>query len=431
MKTTILNLALAATLASAQPHNHGHGRFHQKRGVASPVENVEKRGDVVTTVVAAIETAYVMGDKVVTPEEAKAGIDKGLFIVVGESTPTFTPPPPPSPTPTTERKIAAQFFQKPQATTTASPSPSPTPTSATPPPAKSSSSSSGGGSFSGQATGLHADFPDGELPCEWESVAKYGGVAIPWAGIKGFTAVQKVPTFQFGMKIANIVTAIKGEGCEDDAFCSYACPAGYVKTQWPTEQGLTGQSVGGLHCLNGKLRLTRPEKKTLCEENASSITIKNTLSEGVATCRTDYPGTENMIVPAWAGAGATAMLANVKSSDYYIWEGKDTTLQYYINPKGVAVEDACVWNSTTNPLSAGNWAPTNLGIGQNRQGLTFLSIFPNTPTSDALLDFNIKITGDVTDKCMLEDGKYYKNGVENPAGCTVSLSGSYTEMHMC
>ncbi|KAK7970463.1 hypothetical protein PG996_001108 [Apiospora saccharicola] len=417
MKTTILNLALAATLASAQPHNHGHGRFHQKRGGASPVENV-KRADIVTTVVAATETAYVMGDKAVTPEEAKAGIDKGLFIVVGESTPTFTPPPPPSPTPTTERKIAAQFFQKPQATTS---TPEPTPTSATPPPAKSSSSSSiSGGSFSGQATGLHADFPDGELPCEWESVANYGGVAVPWAGIKGFTAVQKVPTFQFGMKIANIITAIKGEGCENDSFCSYACPAGYVKTQWPTEQGLTGQSVGGLHCLNGKLHLTRPEKKTLCEENTSSITIKNTLSEGVATCRTDYPGTENMIIPAWAGAGSTAMLANVKSSDYYVWQGSATTLQYYVNPKGVPVEDACRWNSTMAPLSAGNWAPTNLGIGENSEGITYLSIFPNWPTSTALLDFNIKITGDVTDKCTLEDGKYYKNGVESPKGCTTA-----------
>ncbi|KAK8049806.1 SUN-domain-containing protein [Apiospora phragmitis] len=406
MKTTIINLALAATLASAQPHNHGHGRFHHKRGGASPVENVEKRGDVVTTVVAATETAYVMGSK------AKAGIDKGLFIVVGESTPTFTPPPA-SPTPTTEKKIMAQFFQKPEPSTTSTPTPTPepTPTSSTPPPpAKSSSSSSGGFSGSG-GSGLHADFPDGELPCEWESLAKYGA---------GFTAVQKVPTFQVGVKIANIITAIKGEGCENDSFCSYACPAGYVKTQWPVEQGATGQSVGGLHCLNGKLHLTQPDKKTLCEENAASLTIKNSLNEGVATCRTDYPGTENMIVPAWAGAGSTALLANIKSSDYYTWEGKDTTLQYYINPKGVAVEDACVWTSATNPDSAGNWAPTNLGVGQSRDGLVYLSIFPNTPTSSAKLDFNIKITGDVTDKCTLENGKYYTNGKETPTGCTTA-----------
>ncbi|KAK7941042.1 SUN-domain-containing protein [Apiospora aurea] len=386
MKTTILNLALAATLASAQPHNHGHGRFHQKRVGASPVEDVAKRGDVVTTVVAATETAYVMGDKVVTPEEAKAGIDKGLFIVVGESTPTFVPPPPPSPTPTTEKKIMAH----------------------------SSGSSGSGGS------GLHADFPDGELPCEWESLEKYGAVSVPWAGIKGFTAVQKVPTFKAGVKIANIITAIKGEGCEDDSFCSYACPAGYVKTQWPVEQGLTGQSVGGLHCLNGKLYMTQPEKKTLCEENAGSVTIKNSLSKGVATCRTDYPGTENMIVPTWADGGATAMLANIKSADYYTWEGKDTTLQYYINPSGVAVEDACVWTSPTNPDSAGNWAPTNLGVGQSRDGNTYLSIFPNAPTSFAKLDFNIRITGDVTEKCVLENGVYYTNGKETKDGCTTA-----------
>ncbi|KAK6842199.1 SUN-domain-containing protein [Apiospora arundinis] len=385
MKTTIINLALAATLASAQPHNHGHGRFHQKRGVASPVENV-KRADVVTTVVAATETAYVMGNKVVTPEEAKAGIDKGLFIVVGESTPTFTPPPPPSPTPTTsEKKMAAMFIQK--ETTTSSPSPVPTTTSAAAPPAKSSTSS-----FSGTGgSGLNAEFPDGKLPCEWES---------------GFTAVQKVPTFQVGMKIANIITAIKGEGCEDDAFCSYACPAGYVKTQWPEEQGLTGQSVGGLHCLNGKLHLTRPEKKTLCEENAGGLTIKNSLKKGVATCRTDYPGTENMIVPTWADAGSTNILANIKSSGYYTWQGKDTTLQYYINPQGVPVEEACTWDSFTTPQSTGNWAPTNLGVGQSRDGLTYLLYLPQ----------HSYLGG----QCTLEDGNYYTNGVPSPKGCTTS-----------
>lgn len=419
MKTTMINLALAATLASAQPHNHGHGRFHQKRGAASPVENI-KRADVVTTVVAATETAYVMGNKVVTPEEAKAGIDKGLFIVVGESTPTFIPPPPPSPTPTTsEKKMAAMFIQKETSTPSPTPTPSPSPTSASPPPPP--KSSSGGGGFSSNGgSGLHADFPDGELPCEWESVEKYGGMAIPWAGIKGFTAVQKVPTFKVGMKIANIITAIKGEGCEDDAFCSYACPAGYVKTQWPEEQGLTGQSVGGLHCLNGKLHLTRPEKKTLCEENAGGLTLKNSLKQGVATCRTDYPGTENMIVPTWADAGSTATLANIKSSGYYTWEGKDTTLQYYINPAGVSVEEACTWDSFTVPQSTGNWAPTNLGVGQSRDGNTYLSIFPNAPTSKAKLNFNIRITGDVTSKCTLEDGEYYTDGVKSPLGCTVS-----------
>ncbi|KAK6864750.1 beta-glucosidase [Apiospora arundinis] len=410
MKTTIINLALAATLASAQPHNHGHGRFHQKRGVASPVENV-KRADVVTTVVAATETAYVMGNKVVTPEEAKAGIDKGLFIVH----PYFHSSSP---------ALAHAHYEREEDGRHVHPEGDHHLFSLSRPhydfrgraPAKSSTSS-----FSGTGgSGLNAEFPDGKLPCEWESVEKYGGVAIPWAGIKGFTAVQKVPTFQVGMKIANIITAIKGEGCEDDAFCSYACPAGYVKTQWPEEQGLTGQSVGGLHCLNGKLHLTRPEKKTLCEENAGGLTIKNSLKKGVATCRTDYPGTENMIVPTWADAGSTNILANIKSSGYYTWQGKDTTLQYYINPQGVPVEEACTWDSFTTPQSTGNWAPTNLGVGQSRDGLTYLSIFPNTPTSEAKLDFNIRITGDVTSKCTLEDGNYYTNGVPSPKGCTTS-----------
>lgn len=75
----------------------------------------------------------------------------------------------------------------------------------------------------------------------------------------------------------------------------------------------------------------------------------------------------------------------------------------------------------------GNYAPVNVGVGRGSTGETFISIFPNKPTNpDGVLDFNIKITGGVSGKCSYEGGtgKYYNNGVESPAGCTVAVSGT-------
>lgn len=424
MKVTVLNLALAASLAAAQPHHHGHARFHQKRD-ASPAETVDKSADVVvTTYAAATETAYVMAGKEVSPEEAQAGIDKGLYIVVGESTPTFTPPPPPSSTPTpspTLPGIKAAFIQK---SSKAESTAAPTTTSSAPPPPPTSSSKSGAG-YQTEGMGLDAEFPDGELDCTWDSVAKYGGIAIPWMGLKGFTGVQRVAGFKLGSKspISHIVTGIMGEGCDDGAFCSYACPAGYYKTQFPQDnQGATGQSIGGLWCENGKLRLTRPEFKTLCEKGPGGITASSSLGKGAAICRTDYPGTECMNQPLWVDGGSSGLpVANVIQSKYYVWQGKSTSFQYYINPQGVAVEDACTWNSPTNPDSAGNWAPMNMGVGQTDDGQTYLSIFDNKPTSTAKLNFNVDLIVDGKTACTYKDGTYTMDGKKIQDGCTVSI----------
>ncbi|KAI0136648.1 beta-glucosidase [Xylariales sp. AK1849] len=433
MKITILNLALAASLAAAQPHGHGHGQFHQKK--ASPVEKREP--DVVTTLEAATATAYVLGDKIVTPEEAQAGIEKGLYIVVGETTPKYTPPAVSSSTiVSSSTEVQAQFLEKTStvspttSTTSSTPAPIPTTTSthaavsstyAAVPATTSKTSSSGSSSSSSGATGVDAEFPSGEIDCT-DFPSDYGAVAVDWLGTGGWTSIQQVPDYTFGVDsvISYIVAAISGENCSKGSFCSYACPAGYVKAQFPAAQGATGQSIGGLYCnSNGKLELTRDGYTTLCQKGCGGVSVVNNLSKGAAICRTDYPSSESMVIPSWADAGSTIDLANIESAVYYEWDGKPTTLQYYVNQQGVSVEDACVWNSPTNPTDGGNWAPVNIGVGKDSFGITYLSIFPNLPTSTAKLNYNIKIEGDISGECALTSGTYTGGST---TGCTVGIS---------
>lgn len=416
MKYTILNLAFAASLAAAQPHGHGHAHLHEKKG--SPVE---KRVDVVTTIEAATATVYALGDKVVTPEEAQAGIEKGLYIVVGETTPTYV-----AAVVSSTAEVQAQFYQKSsktstsvQVATTSSAVPTATSTK-TYAAATTSKASSTSGSTSG-ATGVDADFPSGEIDCG-TFPSDYGAVAVDWLGTAGWASIQKVSGYTFGVStaISSIVAGVSGDSCTAGAFCSYACPDGYVKSQWPSAQGATGQSIGGLYCnSDNKLELSRSSYSTLCQKGCGGVTIKNKFSSGgAAVCRTDYPGSEAMVIPLWTEAGDSYSLANIESSDYYIWDDKSTTLQYYVNPKDVAVKDACVWDSTTNPDSAGNWAAVNIGLGKDSYGITYLSIFNNAPTSTATLDFDIVISGDISGSCYYKSGSY----PDGSTGCTVAIT---------
>lgn len=407
MKAAILNLAFAASLATAQPHHHGH-HHHQKRD-GSPVE----KRDVATAVtyVPAYVTKYVLGDEDVTPDEAQAGLEKGLYVVVGQSTPTFTPPPPPT---TTSSEDGGIFME--QVATTSSTTPSSSPKPSTTSTAAATTSSASSGSPTG-ATGIDADFPDGKIACK-TFPSDYGAIPLDWLDLNGWSGIQKVPHYKWGSSFIDYIeTAIKGDTCQSGQFCTYACPVGYVQTQWPEAQGSTGQSVGGLYCNDdGFLELTRPSHKTLCEKGLGNVKIINKLSDNVAVCRTQYPGTENMVIPLDATPGGTFDLANIDSTKYYEWDNKATTLQYYVNQAGVSVEDGCVWDCIKNHDECGNWAPTIIGTGRAADGITYLSVFPNAPTSSAKLNFNIRIYGDVSMECELDSGKYSVSD----AGCTVS-----------
>lgn len=246
--------------------------------------------------------------------------------------------------------------------------------------------------------------------------------------MNGWAGIQYTPEYSTSASsIATISTGVSGDDCTENSFCSYACPAGYQKSQWPSAQGSTGQSIGGLYCnADGYLELANSNYTTICTAGAGNVFVSSSLSEDVPICRTDYPGTESETIPTLISAGASSVaLTNPKSANYFTWEGLYTTAQYYINPKGATVATGCIWGSSGTDL--GNWAPVNLGVGLAITGITYLSLFQNSPTNtDGSLDYTITIKGDGSDnlsgECSYSKGTYYSNGVVSSTGCTVSCT---------
>lgn len=153
-----------------------------------------------------------------------------------------------------------------------------------------SSPSTYGGDNSKGGQGVDREFPDGTIDCN-HFPSEYGPIEIDYMKIGGWSGIQ-YPTFE-GDSISDIVTAVPGmQNCKIGAFCSYACPPGYQKTQWPSTQGKTKQSVGGLLCnSHGKLELTNPSlSKKLCMKGTGATEVENNLKKGACICRTDYPG---------------------------------------------------------------------------------------------------------------------------------------------
>lgn len=440
MKTFTLALAAMAVGASAHA-GHQHGHLHKKN--ASPVVNKREPAVVTKYAAAATNVVYELNGKILSPDEAKQGIKGGDFVVVGETEPTYTPPPPP-PEPTTTSTpepeptsssvdLGAQFIEsltpEPETTTSEAPPPPPPTTKAKPSPKPSPkpapspeapSSGSGSGSSSGQ--GMDREFPDGEIDCS-SFPSEYGAVGLSWLGFKGWSGLQFTPNFSFSVKsIAEIHTGISGQGCSKGCMCSYACPPGYQKTQWPAAQGATKQSIGGLWCGNdGKLYKTRESSNTLCEKGAGGVSVQNKLGVEAVLCQTDYPGTEGMYIPSVAAPGSTIEITNPVQDEYYQWDGMATSAQYYLNPKGVSKEVACEWDSPNTPANTGNWAPVIVGVGKASDGITYISIFQNKPTSLEKLDFNIEIVGDVSSSCSYDAKSQKFYGGNDPDGCTTGM----------
>ncbi|KAF7507571.1 hypothetical protein GJ744_010362 [Endocarpon pusillum] len=418
---TIALTAAAAQLILAQPHGHAH---HHRKHVQSV--SVVKRD---------MTTIYVNESGDVMPlEEVCHGLaSKKLKFKDGDAPEDLCNNAEPAPAPSTtaapepsSSAAGAAFYEASSTEEASSAGPEPTPTeepsssaasagtSATPSP-KEQGSTGGQGNKGGQ--GLDSEFPDGELDCS-TFPSEYGAIPVDYLKMGGWIGIQKVSIAN--NFVQDITTGVSGDGCVDGDMCSYACPPGYLKSQWPSTQGATGQSVGGLACSGGKLKLTNPGlSKSLCIKGTGGVSAKNKAGDVVSICRTDYPGTESETVPIVVEAGATEELACPDSATYYKWKGMPTSAQYYLNPIGTGPEAACQWGSAGTKL--GNWAPINFGVSK-KDGTTWLSIFQNKPTTEELYEGTVEITGDIVGSCKYENGQYCGATGCNKDGCTVSLS---------
>lgn len=294
--SNILTLATAGSLVVASPSVHRHHRGHVEKREPDIVKTVDVPGPTVV--------AYKLNGKLVEQSEVCKGIKDGTLKWAdgGEAPPpcSFSSDPVSQPVQTT---LATSVITDAAPVTTTLPSsvaipeklgfqklakPNPeTPSSATASSQTSSPSSDSSTISSGK--GLDKEFPDGTIDCS-TFPSDYGPIDVAWAKLGGWSGIQYV-TIQ-GSSVTHIDTANPGGECKPGAMCSYACPPGYQKSQWPSEQGSTGQSVGGLQCNeNGKLALTNPGlSKNLCIKGTGAVTVQNKLSSNAAICRTDYPG---------------------------------------------------------------------------------------------------------------------------------------------
>lgn len=322
MVTSMLVIAGATAGASPTPiHNHQHLHAVKRSEIFKTVE-----------IVGPTVVGFVLNGQIVGQNEVCQGIDRGTLKwedpssgpseCSSSSTGTVAKPTtaplaaevmPSQPSVAAQQKedvkaIPIQSSQAPepsikQASSTpsqsseANPAPPTVATSSEPAPIVSSAAETSPlQTFSSQSSpivegqGLELEFPDGEIDCSIFP-SEYGPIEVEWANLGGWAGIQYVTVE--GGSVTHIVTAVPGgKGCIPGAMCSYACPPGYQKSQWPSTQGSTGQSVGGIQCnVNGKLSLTNPSlSKTLCIKGTGATTVENKLSYNAAICRTDYPG---------------------------------------------------------------------------------------------------------------------------------------------
>lgn len=257
------------------------------------------------------------------------------------------------------------------------------------------------------SSGNADSFKDGTIKCS-DFVGSISGVLdLNWIGLGGWSSIQDSQ-------------GQSATSCEDGMYCSYACDAGQVKTQWPSTQPASGASLGGLLCKDGYLYRTNKDTDQLCQSTDDNVSVVNKSSKGqIALCRTDYPGSENMNIPTVVKQnGDTKPLAVVDEDTYYKWNGKSTSAQYYVNNAGVSMEDGCIWGDESSQV--GNWAPLVIGAGKSN-GQTYLSLIPN-PNNHHSANFNVKFKGDNLSggECSYENGQ-----LSSSDGCTVSvISGS-------
>ncbi|CCF60229.1 hypothetical protein KAFR_0J01640 [Kazachstania africana CBS 2517] len=247
-------------------------------------------------------------------------------------------------------------------------------------------------------------FTDGTVACS-SFPSGQGVIALDWLGFGGWSGIENSD-------------GSTGGTCQEGSYCSYACQPGMSKTQWPESQPSSGVSIGGLLCKDGYLYKSSTSSDYLCEWGVDAAVVVSELSDDVAICRTDYPGTENMVIPTYVEGGSSLPLTVVDEDTYYMWEGSKTSAQYYVNNAGVTYEDGCIWG--TSGSGVGNWAPMNFGAGYS-DGISYLALIPNPNNGDAL-NFNVKIVAYDDDSVVTGDC-YYENGTfSSEDGCTAAVT---------
>ena len=256
MKVFAALLLASAGIALAKP-SHLHRHMHPKRDE--------------------VEIVYQLGDQLISEAEALEGLKNGTFIYLNGGV------------------VAASKTETAQPTTTA-PAAVETPKEEPKPQAAAAAPQQQPDYGDDSTAGVDKDFPDGTIDCS-HFPSEYGAVPLPWLNLDGWAGVQK-PNVEDAGGYADIYTQKgdlcgDGECCSPGSFCSYACPDGYTKTQWPSKQGATGQSVGGLYCDGGKLTLPNGGlSNKLCMPGSEQVqlVVENRLDRSVSICSTDYPG---------------------------------------------------------------------------------------------------------------------------------------------
>lgn len=278
------------------------------------------------------------------------------------------------------------------------------------------SSSSSSSDDSTTSSGSSSSFTDGTIKCtDFDTLAEQSGViAVDWIGLGGYASIMSMD-------------GDTSTTCEPGYYCSYACEAGQSKTQWPSSQPSDGRSVGGLYCgTDGYLYKTNSDYDSLCVSGESTAYFKSEIDQDVALCRTDYPGSENMVVPTLLSAQGSAAVSVVDEESYFQWEGKPTSSQYYVNNAGVSVEDGCIWS--TSGTTVGNWAPLVIGAG-SLNGVTYLSLIPN-PNNEAGTNYNVKFVArdgaETVGECSYINNVY--TGGSGSDGCTFTVTSGVVDI---
>lgn len=304
MKKHIVLMAAALGLVGAVPHRHQHHAHAHDRRDPSPVADTDY-------VAGPTVIMYSLNGNIISEDEVLEGIKNGTLIwangaPAAASSASLVASSTAAPAPSSSSSSTSVYVAPPSSTSTSTyvaPTTSSTSsraaastTQSAAASSTSSASSSSSTTTSSTSTGIDATFPDGEISCS-DFPSAYGAVALDYLNLGGWSGVQSPgSTTSVGFLDIETITesTCSGDGCcSDGMYCSYACPAGYQKSQWPTTQGSTGQSVGGLLCKSGKLYKTNSDlSDSLCITGADDVTIlvRNEMSSNAAVCRTDYPG---------------------------------------------------------------------------------------------------------------------------------------------